>query len=205
LLARLSASRWAIYQHSSVEAHSMKSQLKALFKALPVVGKIMWVALGGLPILVGVLGIGYTFYWELTPEAWHWAAFPPDIKGFLSNLFYGLLITAVCGVVGAFRLRKQRRQERLVQFGQRIDPPITKIEESLLRGGHGERFYYIYSHWHDPATGKKHIFESERLDFDPSTHLRQGDTLPIYFEPNDVEGYYFDVSSLPKPKRLFGN
>jgi hypothetical protein len=183
----------------------MKSHLKTLFSALPVIGKIMWFALGGLPILAGVLGLGYALYWELTPEDWHAAAFPPDMAGFVNNIFYGLFITAGCGVFGAFRLRKQRRQQCLVQFGQRIDPPITKIEESLLRGGHGERFYYIYSQWQDPATGKKHTFESERLNFDPSTHLRRGDTLPIYFEPGNIEGDYFDVSSLPKPKRWFGN
>jgi hypothetical protein len=183
----------------------MKSQFKALFKALPVVGKLFWVGFGCLPILVGVLGTVYSLCQRLLPEQARSVPVSAALPSFLGNLLYGLFITAICGVVGAFRLRKQRWRERLVQFGQRIDPPVTKIEESLLRGGHGERYYYIYSQWQDPATGKQHTFESQKLDFDPSTHLRQGDTLPIYFEPGNIEGYYFDVSSLPKPKRLFGN
>jgi hypothetical protein len=183
----------------------MKTYLKALFKALPVAGKLFWFGFGGLPILVGVLGTSYSFCQELLPEQLGTPALPNAITSFLGNIVYGLVITAACGVYGAFRLRKQRRQERLVQFGQRIDPPITKIEQSLLQDGNGGRFYYIYSQWQDPATGKKHTFESERLNFDPSTHLRRGDTLPIYFEPGNIEGYYFDVSSLPKPKRWFGN
>lgn len=183
----------------------MKTQLKALFKALPVVGKLFWFGFGGLPILVGVLGTSYSLCRELLPAQMRSPALPGAVPSFLGNILYGLVVTAICGVYGAFRLRKQRRRERLVQFGQRIDPPITKIEESLLRGGNGERYYYIYSQWQDPATGKKHTFESEKLDFDPSTHLRRGDTLPIYFEPSNLADYYFDVSSLPKSKRLFGN
>lgn len=183
----------------------MKIKPKALFKALPVVGKIFWFSLGVLPMLAGALGTIYSLCRELLPEQMRSASFPADVPGSLNSLFYGLFITVICGVFGAFQLRKQHRRAQLVQFGQRIDPPITKIEQSLLQGGHGERYYYIYSQWQDPATGKKYTFESERLNFDPSTHLRRGDTLPIYFEPSNIAGYYFDVSSLPKPKRLFGN
>jgi hypothetical protein len=187
------------------EFYAMKTHLKALFKALPVVGKLFWFGFGGLPILVGVLGTIYSICQPLLPEQRRSPTLPDAISSFLGNILYGLVVTAACGVYSAFRLRKQRRRERLVQFGQRIDPPITKIEESLLRGGNGERFYYIYSQWQNPATGKKYTFESERLPFDPSAHLRQGATLPIYFEPDNIEGYYFDVSSLPKPNHLFGN
>jgi hypothetical protein len=156
-------------------------------------------------MLAGALGAVYSLCRELLPEQMRSASLPADMPGSLNSLLYGLFITAVSGVFGAFQLRKQHRREQLIQLGQRIDPPITKIEESLLRGGNGGRFYYIYSQWQDPATGKNHTFESERLDFDPSTHLRRGDTLPIYFKPDDIEDYYFDVSRLPKPKRLFGN
>ncbi|RZJ58731.1 MAG: hypothetical protein EOO58_04735 [Hymenobacter sp.] len=152
-----------------------------------------------------MLGAVYCLCWGLLPEQLRSASFPTTSRDSLTSLLYGLFITVVCGVFGAFQLRKQRRHERLMQFGRRIDPPITKIEESLWRGGNGGRFYYIYSQWQDPATGKKHTFESERLGFDPSTHLRRGDTLPIYFEPGNTAHYYFDVSSLPKPRHLLGN
>lgn len=180
----------------------MKS-LRMLWQALPLSGKLIWCVMGGLPLLLGLLGRVYTLYWQLTPEAMHWPAFPPDVPGFTANIASGLAVTVAFAGFGYLSLRKRRAQQRLVQLGQRLDLPVARVEESTWRGSNGTRYYYLYSYWQNPATGRRHTFESERLDFDASPYLRQGDTLPVYLMPNDPEHYYFDVSSLPRPKRFF--
>jgi hypothetical protein len=126
------------------------------------------------------------------------------IRGFLDLWFAPVLLgglgtvfsTIGLGLVGADRFRR-RRGEWLKHHGTRIETSFQRVELDKAFTFNGRSPYRVVTQWLDPATNEVHLFESERLWFDPSPYLT-GPTIPVLIERGNPKRYWVDLSFLPK-------
>lgn len=126
------------------------------------------------------------------------------INGFFS-LWGGTLVLAILGCVffltGAgiwtAQLMKARRDQVLKQSGLRISTQFQAVELNQSLQVNGRNPFRIVSQWHNPATGKVHVFKSENLWFDPAAHISIG-SIDVLIERDNPARYLMDTSFLPE-------
>ena len=94
-------------------------------------------------------------------------------------------------------IRVSARTAALQRDGQRINATLSGVvqDNSVMVNGRGA--YRIESTWKDTINGLDIKFRSERIWTDPTPHL-QGNTVPVYINPNNPGDYIMDLSFLPK-------
>ena len=61
----------------------------------------------------------------------------------------------------------------------------------------GRNPYRIATHWHDPAGDEVHVFESERIWFNPRDYIPSAG-IDVYVDSFDMAKYHMDISFLPR-------
>lgn len=126
------------------------------------------------------------------------------INGFFS--LWGLPVIfgglgAVFFLIGAGMIAYGRKRASDVQYLKDQGIPIVAKFQSVERNTslrvNGRSPYRIHAQWTNPATNELHIFESENIWFDPSSHIDR-EIISVLIEQGNPEKYYMDISFLPK-------
>lgn len=114
------------------------------------------------------------------------------ILGIIGGVFFlaGALMILVPWV-------RQGRGAKLRDTGQRIVAQIQSVEQNTGLVMNGQSPFRIVSQWQDPATATVHVFRSDNLWFDPSSHI-QDESINVYIRPENPKRYWVDTSFLPK-------
>lgn len=126
-----------------------------------------------------------------------------EINGFFS-LWGGTLILSILGAVfgltgaGIWMVQwmTARRHAVLKQAGIRISTQLQSVELNRSLEVNGRHPFRIVSQWHNPATGKIHVFNSENLWFDPTAYIKSG-SVDVLIERDNPARYLVDTSFLP--------
>jgi hypothetical protein len=131
------------------------------------------------------------------------------IHSFFSLWFASLLLLALglgFAGIGAVLLVTFGRQagsrggaeaERLRAEGRKL---TTTVQDVVVDGSYavnGRNPYRIVTHWHDPASDEVHVFESERIWFNPRDYIPSAE-IDVYVDPFDMAKYHMDISFLPR-------
>lgn len=131
------------------------------------------------------------------------------INSFFSLWFAPLLLLALglgFAGIGAALLVTFGRQagsrggaeaERLQAEGRKL---TTTFQDVVVDGSYavnGRNPYRIVTHWHDPADDEVHVFESERIWFNPRDYIPSAG-IDVYVDPFDMAKYHMDTSFLPR-------
>jgi hypothetical protein len=87
--------------------------------------------------------------------------------------------------------------ERLRAEGRKL---TTNFQDVVVDGSYavnGRHPYRIVTQWHDPASDEVHVFESERIWFNPRDYLPAAE-IDVYVDPFDLTKYHMDTSFLPR-------
>jgi hypothetical protein len=103
-------------------------------------------------------------------------------------LVLAMLVLPVVIVLDAPELRLQ---------GRRVQARFHSVERDRSVERHGVHPWRIVCQWHDPATGKAHLFKSPKLWFDPVTHVEARE-FTVFVNPQLPSNYTMDVDFLPK-------
>lgn len=95
------------------------------------------------------------------------------------------------------RLSRHLRGRRLERSGRRIEARLTGVErESGASAGLDAAGWVIRAEWQDPKDGRRHLFHSRPLPFDPTVFLRE-QGIGVFLDPADPSRYRMDLSDLP--------
>lgn len=118
----------------------------------------------------------------------------------LMLLFPGLgLIFAIIGLVGLIKIFVGKsKSKRLKEKGQAVYATITSVELNTSYTVNGSNPYYILCEWNNPTDGKKYIFKSENIWFDPQTIMSERNItqLPVYIDSAKLNNYYVDIDTI---------
>ena len=121
-------------------------------------------------------------------------------KDLLFLMFPGFGLIFFC--VGAIPLiiseKKKLLNKRLVNEGTRINTTFVEAELNTSYHVNGNNPYRIICEWNNPSDGKKYLFKSENIWFDPNETISENNmnTFPVYVDMEDMKKYYIDVSDL---------
>jgi hypothetical protein len=140
--------------------------------------------------------------------------YPPDqpdkaeVNSFMT-LWLGVIIVGVLGTV--FSLiglalvfafgRKPGGDPRLKLHGQAIQTDFQGVERDASYSVNGRNPFQVVTQWKNPNTGEIHLFHSDYLWYDPTSHIKTG-KITVYTERGNPGKYFMDTSFLPK---LAGN
>jgi len=126
------------------------------------------------------------------------------INGFFS--LWGLPIIlgsmgAIFFLVGFGIFWVGHRRAATIQHLKNYGMPILATFQSVERNGslrvNGRSPYQILAQWTNPMTNELHVFKSDNLWFDPSTHIDR-EQISILIDDKNPKKYYMDVSFLPR-------
>ena len=120
----------------------------------------------------------------------------------------GIVFGGIGGLVVVVMIRGTRRQEEeqakqreaaahLVSHGRRVETSLQQVARNTSYSRNGRNPYRIITEWHNPATSKMHIFESEDIWFDPEPHMQDGPVM-VLVDRDDPTNYELDLSFLPE-------
>lgn len=114
------------------------------------------------------------------------------IMGFLGFTFFAVGL----GITLVIRANK-KRIHHLKANGTPVETTFQSVEvnESLVVNGRSP--YQIHTQWTNPENAKLHIFKSENIWFDPSSHIKD-DKITVLIDRNNPKKYYVDTSFLPE-------
>ncbi|PKM31283.1 MAG: DUF3592 domain-containing protein [Gammaproteobacteria bacterium HGW-Gammaproteobacteria-11] len=126
------------------------------------------------------------------------------IKGFFS-LWGGASITGGLGGLffilgGGFMLSgalSVRQANNLKVNGTRIQADYQGVQLNTGIQVNGNCPFQVLAHWINPMTSELHIFKSNNIWFDPSSHIPT-DKITVYIDRNNPKKYHMDTSFLPK-------
>ena len=96
------------------------------------------------------------------------------------------------------RLSRRLRDRRVERAGRRVEARLTGIErESAASAGLEPAGWVIRAEWQDPKDGRRHVFHSRPLPFDPTAFLK-AERIGIFLDPADPSRYRMDLSGLPR-------
>jgi hypothetical protein len=116
----------------------------------------------------------------------------PMILGSLGVVFFGV----GGGMVFASVLSKRRAID-LRQHGTPIQAVFQRVQLNGQLSVNGRNPFQVVCQWHNPATGKIHVFTSQNLWYDPSDYI-QDRNLTVYLDQDHPSRYLVDLSFLPE-------
>lgn len=131
---------------------------------------------------------------------------PKDAK---VNAYFDLWTGAtVMGLLGAFFFAigagmmlvsyfNKNKKNNLISTGDSIEADFQHVELNQNLSVNKAHPYQITAQWLNPKTKEVHIFKSENIWFDPTSHINSK-KIKVYIEPNNPKKYYVDISFLPK-------
>jgi hypothetical protein len=115
----------------------------------------------------------------------------PIILGGIGGVFF-----VVGGGLLLAQIASRRKRARLLASGRRITATIASVDLNTSLAVNGRHPYCITSQWVNPDTGQVHVFRSEGIWFDPSSHLT-AETIDVLIDPVNPRRYYVDTGFLP--------
>lgn len=127
-----------------------------------------------------------------------------EINGFLENWFVSLVLSGIGSIfllVSSFfvipPLLACRRAAQLSRTGQAVRAELVEVRRNEMLSVNGQHPWKIVAQWHNPATGKLHLFNSANLWFDPAPYITQ-DHVQVLIDPAKPRRYSMDTSFLPE-------
>ncbi len=110
----------------------------------------------------------------------------------------GLIFALIGGIALWVIYAKKNKDNRLRRTGTRI---MANYGESVLNTNYyvnGVSPYYIICHWNNPEDGKKYLFKSKNIWFDPEILIQENNItmLPVYINMKKKREYFVDVDFL---------
>jgi len=108
---------------------------------------------------------------------------------------------AVCFAIGlALQLAgalARRREQQLLLSGMPVLADFQSVDQNSQLTVNGRHPYRVTAQWHNPATGKVHVFQSRNLWYDPMPYIDRRQ-LTVYVDSANPKRYHMDVSFLPE-------
>ncbi len=127
-----------------------------------------------------------------------------SIEGFAEQWAVALILGGIGSIFvlvsGIFLLAgplARRREAHLRRHGVAIDTELQGVERNLNLQVQGRSPFRVVTQWHNPATGKIHVFKSESLWFDPTAYI-EDKRIRVLIERNNPRRYHVDLSFLPE-------
>ena len=122
----------------------------------------------------------------------------------LMTLWFGAILLggmgSVFSLVGAalvFGWGRRAADPRLKLTGMSIQTDFQSVERDTSYSEDGRHPFLIVTQWKNPGTGEIHLFHSDPLWYDPSSHIKTG-KITVYIERGNPAKYFMDVSFLPR-------
>lgn len=118
----------------------------------------------------------------------------------LGFLLFGLIYSLIGGI-GLFVLYNRKKKYRtLKENGVRISANYveTIVNETVhIQYRHP---YNIICEWNNPADGKKYIFKSGNIWFNPENIIKENciSRFDVYYDENNIKRYVVDIDCLTK-------
>lgn len=113
---------------------------------------------------------------------------------------FGLLYCLIGGIGLYVIFHGKKRREVLKQTGTRISADY--VETILNRNVHIQyrHPYNIICEWNNPADGKKYIFKSGNIWFNPENIIKESciSKFDVYYDENNIKNYTVDIDCLTK-------
>ena len=111
------------------------------------------------------------------------------------------LIFSLIGGIGLYVIfHGKKRREVLKQTGTRISADY--VETIINRNVHIQyrHPYNIICEWNNPADGKKYIFKSGNIWFNPENIIKESciSKFDVYYDENNIKNYTVDIDCLTK-------
>ena len=92
----------------------------------------------------------------------------------------------------------RRKQERkwLENRGVEVLAQFQGVERNTRLTVNGRNPWQIVCQWQHPQTGAIHLFRSDNLWFDPTSHINR-DTVPVLVDEANLKRYWVNTSFLP--------
>jgi Protein of unknown function (DUF3592) len=127
-----------------------------------------------------------------------------EVNAFMS-LWLGVIILGALGsgfsVVGAAMVlglgSGKPADPTLRLSGMSIQTDFQGVERDTNYNLGSRHAFFVVSQWKNPATGDIHLFRSDPLWYDPTSHMKTG-KITVYIERGNPGKYFMDVSFLPK-------
>lgn len=91
----------------------------------------------------------------------------------------------------------RRKADYLRQHGTPVISQLQSVEQNMAFSVNGRHPYRVLSQWQNPATSEVHVFRSQNLWFDPTSHLEDR-PITVYLDKDNPRRYHMDLSFLPK-------
>lgn len=120
------------------------------------------------------------------------------------QLYFGELILFILGgiffLIGAgiiwAGISSNRKREYLQVHGRIVNAKIQTVGLNESLEVNGRNPFMIVAQWHDTATNKVYVFESDNIWFDPADYIKE-DTIQVYIQPDNPKRYWVDIGFLP--------
>jgi hypothetical protein len=127
-----------------------------------------------------------------------------SIDGFFDEWFVTVLLGGIglvfmsFGVpVVAWTVLRGRKVKWLRERGRRVQVRIQQVGLDTRVRVNGRHPFRIIGEWLDATSNTVHIYKSDMLFSDPSSHLK-GETIDVLIDPSNPKSYWMDTSFLPK-------
>lgn len=97
------------------------------------------------------------------------------------------------GITALLLKQEEKRKQRLLTNGQRVEATITNINQITAVKKHGQSPWIITAEWINPLNNQKYDFGSELLWFEPTGYTKNGKIL-VHVDAQDPEQYVMEVS-----------
>lgn len=114
------------------------------------------------------------------------------ILGILGGIFF-----AIGAGIALFITLSLRKKTNLTSTGDAIEANFQSVKRNESISVNNTHPYQILAQWLNPRTNEIHIFKSENIWFDPTSHIKNK-KIKVYIEPNNPKKYHVDISFLPK-------
>ena len=114
------------------------------------------------------------------------------ILGGIGSVFF-----AIGAGIALFSTLNQRKKSNLTSTGDAIEADFQNVELNESVSVNNTHPYRILAQWLNPRTNEVHIFKSENIWFDPTSHIKNK-KIKVYIAPNNPKKYHVDISFLPK-------
>ncbi len=134
------------------------------------------------------------------PEQPHQARINDFLSLWLMPLLFGVTGGVFFLVGGGMILAsslKARSDRYLRSRGVSIKTEFQRVITDTSLVVNGRHPYRIFTQWQNPATGAMHVFQSDQLWFDPTSHIGNRE-ITVFIERNNPRKYYVDLSFLPQ-------
>lgn len=124
------------------------------------------------------------------------------MKGFdyLFLIFPGIgLIFAIIGVSGLVVIyRKRKMGVELMKNGEKVFAEYVETVRNLSVMVNGRHPYNIICAWKNPVDGKRYLFKSKNIWFNPEMAIQENNAklFAVYYDANNMKKYVVDVDWL---------